>query len=518
MLVFTTALLLLGCDVENAALQELESVDSLIDKGDYQLACDRLAVMGKTEMVDSDAWHYYQLLKTRVLFSLRKPVVNDSAIDDCITYYKRMDDKDKYIQSLYYKGMLLSNEGKTAEAVTLAKEAEHLASGLGNQTLLYRIYSNLSYFNMIAGNDAKALQYARNTYQAAVKSGNDNNVANALERLCAAFTRLQEYDSVKHYNKALMGYVPHVVKADKARILATISANCYNVGERELSRQYACRSLKEAPNHHAYYMLGVFYIQEGNEGKTWELWTKALETKDLEIRTEVLRYMAEFKKSAGEYQEALRLNDSLLFYLDSLKRQKQQEKLLVIQEGMDNDFAMKKSEHSIFAIFIVSSIVTALLALSFITYRKRFYRSEARMSVAQDQINEYERKLKEVEAKATSRDQELANMSQLLDAMRKQKAGIVGRGKVLYDAVKDGGTKTGWQKDDYERFVEHCRAVNPGMVEQVENGYSGLSSRQLTYLLLMGMDVNVDDIPFVLNMSKGAIRTMRYRIASKKKE
>ena len=140
------------------------------------------------------------------------------------------------------------------------------------------------------------------------------------------------------------------------------------------------------------------------------------------------------------------------------------------------------------------------------------------MSVAQDQINEYERKLKEVEAKATSRDQELANMSQLLDAMRKQKAGIVGRGKVLYDAVKDGGTKTGWQKDDYERFVEHCRAVNPGMVEQVENGYSGLSSRQLTYLLLMGMDVNVDDIPFVLNMSKGAIRTMRYRIASKKKE
>lgn len=86
MLVFTTALLLLGCDVENAALQELESVDSLIDKGDYQLACDRLAAMRNTEMVDSDAWHYYQLLKTRVLFSLRKPVVNDSAIDDCITY------------------------------------------------------------------------------------------------------------------------------------------------------------------------------------------------------------------------------------------------------------------------------------------------------------------------------------------------------------------------------------------------------------------------------------------------
>ena len=516
MLFFITALLLLGCDADNAVHQRLENVDSLIGKGEYQQAYERLTAMENAELADSDAWHYYHLLKTRVLFSLRKPVDNDTVIDKCMAYYKKENDKDKYTQSLYYKGMLLSNKGETAGAITYVKKAEQQALDMGNQSLLFRIYSNLSYLNMIADNDTKALQYARKTYHAAIKSGDNGNIANALERLCAAFSKLEEYDSVKHYNKALVEYVAHAIKPDKARILASISANYYNAGERELSRQYACKSLEEAPNHYAYYLLGVFYIQEGNEKKTWDLWTEALEVNDLEIKTEVLKYMADFKKSKGEYQETARLNDSLHLYLDSLQRQKQSEKLLLIQEAMDNDNAMKKSSRATLAITIVSSLLIAMFALCFIIYRKRFYRSKARMSVVQNQIKEYDSKIKEMEAKAISRDQELENTRQLLDTLRIQKAGIVGRGKVLYDAIKDGGTTTGWQKDDHEQFLEYCRAINPGMVKQIENEYGKLSLRQMMYLLLMGMGVKEKDIPCVLNMSKGSIRTMRYRISKLK--
>ena len=72
-----------------------------------------------------------------------------------------------------------------------------------------------------------------------------------------------------------------------------------------------------------------------------------------------------------------------------------------------------------------------------------------------------------------------------------------------------------WKKTDFEAAVEYCRATRPEAVAEIEDGHKRLTAYNTFFLLLPAIGVGDGDIPYAMNMTPGAARTMKYRLRGK---
>ena len=88
----------------------------------------------------------------------------------------------------------------------------------------------------------------------------------------------------------------------------------------------------------------------------------------------------------------------------------------------------------------------------------------------------------------------------------------------LCEGIRGGGTTAGWASADYEAAVEYLRADGCGAVEDVERSHSRLTAYNTFFLLLPALGVESSDAARVMNVSQGAVRTMRHRLRNKEKK
>lgn len=96
-----------------------------------------------------------------------------------------------------------------------------------------------------------------------------------------------------------------------AEILTNISISFINKNMYDEAILYAKKSLEIKPNAHAYYIIGSIYFERGENRKAWQLLNDALNTNELELKAEVLLWMADLKKEEGKYKEASELEERL---------------------------------------------------------------------------------------------------------------------------------------------------------------------------------------------------------------
>lgn len=72
-----------------------------------------------------------------------------------------------------------------------------------------------------------------------------------------------------------------------------------------------------------------------------------------------------------------------------------------------------------------------------------------------------------------------------------------------------------WKKEDFEAAIEYCRTMMPETVNGIENSHKRLTPYNVFFLLLPHIGIADDDIPHAMNMTKGAVRTMKYRLKDK---
>ena len=103
-----------------------------------------------------------------------------------------------------------------------------------------------------------------------------------------------------------------------------------------------------------------------------------------------------------------------------------------------------------------------------------------------------------------------------VDIMMQKYKATVARGHQLYDEVMSGGNISRWNRKDMKAFCDYYAMCNP--TSQVLQDYNTYKFTPSQYMLLVLQDIQLDDerIMHIMNMSEGALRTLRSRMASRK--
>lgn len=511
-------ILFFGCTEKGQLNQRLVEIDTLLLREKPDSAKLLLDKIPSSSLQSDEEKAYYYMLLTHTKYWLYEPIKSDSLINFSVDYYSKTRDEKKLARSIYYRGMVLSGQGKSEDCIKDLKEAEALAEKNKDMLLCGKIYSNLSYINAEIGNYLKALSYVKKQLALAVEMDNKQNLADAYNRFSVVYTSLDNLDSALVYAYKSKEYIKYVDDTKKVNILTNLSVCYSNVKNYREAERYALQALKIKEEAHTYYMLGSIYIAQGKEQEAWNAWMKALNTHKIGLKIDVFDYIVEYKKLKGEHKEATRWNDSLLLYQDSLKHIQKTEKTLQIQNEVDMRKQERDSKAQTWTIVVCAGIFIIVLMLSLVCNYRKVAKSKLTMAEMLKQMDDYRKRVAELEASDRDHSLEVEDLRHQLEHLQTIRNELLEHGKQCYGQIVNGGTTTKWNKDDFEAVVEYYSSKYPEKVENIASAYSNLTSYNLFVLLLPEMGIAQDDIPRVLNNTMGAVRTMRSRISRKKKE
>lgn len=93
----------------------------------------------------------------------------------------------------------------------------------------------------------------------------------------------------------------------------------------------------------------------------------------------------------------------------------------------------------------------------------------------------------------------------------------LGRGKSIYDNVKNGGNMKNISIEDEQCFIDFYAFNFPNEFSNITRDYSSLSLRHTTYLILIGMGFSDSEVQNILFVKDSTIRNYRLRMNKKRK-
>ena len=509
-------ILFFGCTEKGQLNQRLVEIDTLLLREKPDSAKLLLDKIPSSSLQSDEEKAYYYMLLTHTKYWLYEPIKSDSLINFSVDYYSKTRDEKKLARSIYYRGMVLSGQGKSEDCIKDLKEAEALAEKNKDMLLCGKIYSNLSYINAEIGNYLKALSYVKKQLALAVEMDNKQNLADAYNRFSVVYTSLDNLDSALVYAYKSKEYIKYVDDTKKVNILTNLSVCYSNVKNYREAERYALQALKIKEEAHTYYMLGSIYIAQGKEQEAWNAWMKTLNTNRVGLKIDVFDYIVEYKKLKGEYKEATRWNDSLLLYQDSLKHIQKTEKALQIQNEVDMKKLEQESDRRMWVFSLSAGAFVLLVMFLLVRHYRRVNQDKHVMAEKLKQMYAYVQRIAELEASDKAHSHEAERLRKKLEQLQTVHTELLERGRQCYEHIVNGGTAAQWNNEDFDAMVEYYSSKYPEKVENIASAYSNLTSYNLFVLLLPEMGIAQDDIPRVLNTTSGAVRTMRSRISRQK--
>lgn len=182
--------------------------------------------------------------------------------------------------------------------------------------------------------------------------------------------------------------------------------------------------------------------------------------------------------------------------------------------GKDALFSESADQSVLFGALVIV-VLLLLLGLAVHYYRMAFRFRDA-MEHKHSKVKNHSARITSLEESIRRRTQEIEVLNRKIEKLREKQVLMLGRGKRLCDEIRNGGDTAKWNRADFEAAVEHLRTVNSDVINKIEDDYSGLTAQNIFFLCLPLMGIAEDDMPFVMNMSKAAVRTLRYRLRKKR--
>lgn len=491
----------------------LVQADTLLAKEENDSALRQLLKIDTAMITSESDRAYYNLLYTNTLFRLQLPVNSDSAIDISIKYYEKSQDKSKLARSLYYKGMTIyERNGDIKKVIECVKKAEYIAENAGEEALLNSIYANLSTINYHTRNFNTALDYAKKSLDLSKKLGNKKMIGLSLNKISNAFTNLMQFDSSMYYSNKIIPYIKYIKSKEYVGVITNISADFYNQKKFDEAEKYAKMSLSIKPTSYAYFILGNIYIEQGKESEAFELWNRAMSKGSPIVRAEVMSWMADIKKEQGEYREAAELMTKSKAMKDSIEQSKNTEKMLSLQNEIDKAEAARQADMKLKTAAVAATVAVAALALLLVIHRRKINRSKKRLGEIERLTDRYRKEIDELSLSKDENERKIGSLSRKLDTLREQRAAIIGLGQRRYEEIIGGGNTAEWKKTDFEAAVEYGRTLMPEDIAAIEKSHRRLTPYNTFFLMLPLAGLSDSDIQRAMNMTAGAVRTMRYRL------
>lgn len=513
-----SVLILTNCSNDNDTHEKLSEIERLLEKEKYELAMNNLSDIN-VKRLNEENKAYYDLLMTQANFCLDKQTDSDSLINESIRFYEENNNKILLAKAYYYKGITCYQRGNKSEGINLIKKAEHLAKGTSDLNFITKIYINLSFINIDTGNYQTGLSYAKKALQTARKANNKILVALSMNKINAAFNCMGNIDSCLVYSQKTIPYIKYLNKNDKLEVLTNISIGFVNKGLYDEAILYAKKSLEIKPNAHAYYIIGSIYFERGENRKAWQLLNDALTTNGLELKAEVLLWMADLKKEEGKYKEASELEERALATKDSIKTKQQTEHMLSLQNNAERKAADAQAQNRLVIAISAVMVLAAAVMISMLAYnRRRRNATKRQIEDISRTTEQYRQKISELDKEKDKNEKEIEKLNKKIESLKERRMTILGHGRMLYDELEKGGKTITWKKDDYEAVIEYYRTIDPKTIESIEHNYKKLTPYNIFLLIMINNGKTNDEIMQTTGISYSALRTMKHRINKVKNE
>lgn len=513
-----SVLILTNCSNDNDTHEKLSEIERLLEKEKYELAMNNLSDIN-VKRLNEENKAYYDLPMTQANFCLDKQTDSDSLINESIRFYEENNNKILLAKAYYYKGITCYQRGNKSEGINLIKKAEHLAKGTSDLNFITKIYINLSFINIDTGNYQTGLSYAKKALQTARKANNKILVALSMNKINAAFNCMGKIDSCLVYSQKTIPYIKYLNKNDKLEVLTNISIGFVNKGLYDEAILYAKKSLEIKPNAHAYYIIGSIYFERGENRKAWQLLNDALTTNGLELKAEVLLWMADLKKEEGKYKEASELEERALATKDSIKIKQQTEHMLSLQNNAERKAADAQAQNRLVIAISAVMVFAAAVMISMLAYnRRRRNATKRQIEDISRTTEQYRQKISELDKEKDKNEKEIEKLNKKIESLKERRMTILGHGRTLYDELEKGGKTITWKKDDYEAVIEYYRTIDPKTIESIERNYKKLTPYNTFILIMADKGKTNDEIMQTTGISYSALRTMKHRINKVKNE
>lgn len=534
MILFLWLFLLVACQYNHYGNYELlEEVDSLLNN---ELPDSALKVLYRMDSVQfsSKEQAYYDLLKVQAMWKAYIFISSDSILDSSLSYYEHSNDKEKLARAYYYKGVLLNEERQVTESIDYLKNSEVIANEIGDTRLKNKIYSTLRFINSQAGEYDKALVYARRTLECSIQMNSPIDILEDMESLGVCLFRVGKKDSAVYYLEQCLPLIQLARKEDQANLLGNLGLMYMKIDEKR-AETLLKQSITMKPYDFAMNSLANLYKKRGETELAESLYVKALSiSTNLTQQINILTAYRNLKTSKGEFEEANELAGRLTMLKDSLAQKRTRENVGMRQANFDHQMEQQRAAKRITITKRVLVLTAILLVGLYAFYVIRTKRMRRQLMVDQKRLMEINKEYEEAKAhmemlkkKNRLQSDQLRTAELKMERLRKEQEetvdimmqkykATVARGHQLYDEVMSGGNISRWNRKDMKAFCDYYAMCNP--TSQVLQDYNTYKFTPSQYMLLVLQDIQLDDerIMHIMNMSEGALRTLRSRMASRK--
>lgn len=503
--------LLLSCS-GNTSDPRLVQIDSMLSKNLYDSAYFFISKIDTNKFNDNNKAYYF-LLKYDILHRLRKLAQNDTAILRSVQYYEKSGKKEKLARSYIVRGEILLSQGKYGKATEYFKKAESLSKKIKNPIIRVMIYAHLSYINIVTENYNMALEYGEKALEYADRANSKRWIGYCLDNLGCIYYFLNSWDNYEKYIKQAEHYIPYQSLQVQANMLDNQSSLYRRHKQYDKVEECLKKSLEIYPVDRTYGLLAELYDQQGREADIEAMWKKALYSENLETRQYTMRPYSEWLAKHGRYKEALDIALQIPDATDSLNQQKQTEAIKEVQDDFDRKVAYMRSLNMERMVYSGIAISMVVIIAGWQYYRRKVQKARKLLAEKQVLIMDYTARIRQLETDGKEKSQETKDLQRKLDTLRDKQAEILYKGKEKFEEIRNGGTTVEWHRSDFNHVVEYYRTINMPFVISLEQDYKSLSASNKFFLLLTDeLKCDSDEICRIMNLTDGALRTMRYRI------
>ena len=521
--------------------ENLNLIDSLIVRDQIDSAYTIHNSLKETVMNPEDQAHY-RLLATQFGFITNHPLPSDSLLDMAISYYKDVNNIEKLADAYYYKSARLRINQDYPQAILYCKEAERLAAQYKDYRLQFKIAENLAFLNGLCDNDLLQLQYAKKALALAKKVNNRNWIAYSYNKISFAFANLNQHDSAFFYIEKTIPYIKYVYDSDKVVFLMNMGL-LYKDNNPQRAKELLEKALEYDELPLTLEHLADIYYAEGNKGKAYDLWKKALVSSGGigYDKDNLIHSLISYDLERGKLDEASANLDRVIAIKDSIITVLRNDTIKDLQLRFDHEVAMHKADKKLIStqrLLMGSAIILVLMAF-YIYFRKK--KEEAKQQEYQDQlyaytteidqltinrdlaltqISELERKKDEnlqkigqLEEEAKDAEEAIKKLNQSIKKLLNEEAPKLKEGKLLYDQIMEGKTALLWTHKEEEYFNKYYAATNYQSYNRLRKvkRTTKLSAHNMFYLILKEIGKSDDEVRRIMALSAEGLRSLRNR-------
>jgi len=509
--------LIVSCS-ENDNRKQLNDIEQLLKQQKNEEACKLLNNMNPEELEDNeDVYALYWLLKMQADVRLGNPIKSIDPLRHSVKYYEKINDYERLIWTYYYMGFVLDDLDQRPEAVVYLKKGEALAlkDTKKRTDILHHIYQCLTYINVNSKEYELAKLYGRLALRYSFLLHNYTDMASNLLNMSAIYGETGNRDSAFYYTSKIIPLLDSIPQKKRYTYYGSIGMD-YLGRDNEKAKEYLLKSIEKENDPYSCKALAQVYTKEGNKEKADEMWHKALDTKDLSLKANVVKGMAKAKTEEGDYKAAHELDLWAAALKDSLHRQQKEENIKGRQELFDkeraNEQLREERGHAIWMAAILTLLIAALAAWTI--YKKR--KNSRRMNALNEELEQKDSAIEQLQQENEQKGKELERLSRDMTGYEEKHEKLLAAGQRLYEEIVGGGNTLKWEKEDFVHFVRYYKLKHADFVRHLENDYDELTARQKVFMILYDMGMTDEEVMRTLVLSETSIRVNKTRIKGKK--